>query len=269
MTLRNIALAGLSVFLLSSTPVLSAQLDRMDTAALARQNDVHKVTKSRKKVASKKRQRAEPQKAVLVNNGELRSSEEVHASFLSIIFGGDKQQLLPQTRALDAELARKQERHPFTIKPAFEAQTVPFKGYAKGTLVIDTAKKFLYLVESPTTARRYPIAVGREGLQFKGDAVVGDKQEWPRWIPTKDMQKRDPKAYGKYKDGMPGGPSNPLGSRAIYLYQNGKDTHIRIHGTTEPWTVGHSASNGCFRMYNSEVMDLYRRVPKGAHVVVL
>ncbi|MGN6583894.1 MAG: L,D-transpeptidase [Rhizobiaceae bacterium] len=269
MHLRKIVLAGLGVLLLSSGPVLSAQLDRMDTGALAKQNDIHK-TKSKKKAVSKKRHGAEPQPAALVNNGELRSGEDAHVSFLSVIFGGgDKPEMLPETRALDAELARKQDARPFTIKPAFEPQSVPFSGYPKGTLVIDTSKKFLYLVESSTTARRYPIAVGREGLQFKGDAVVGDKQEWPRWIPTKDMQKRNPKEYGKYKDGMPGGPSNPLGSRAIYLYQNGKDTHVRIHGTTEPWTVGHSASNGCFRMYNSEVMDLYQRVPKGAHVVVL
>lgn len=269
MHLRKIALAGLGLFLLSCGPTLSAQLDRMDTAALAKQNDVHKTTKSRKKVTARRKHAAEPQSATLLNNGELRSAKEVHASFLSVIFGNDKPQLLPETRALDAVLASKQERHPFTIKPAFEPQSVQFTGYSKGTLVIDTAKKFLYLVESPTTARRYPIAVGREGLQFKGDAVVGDKQEWPRWIPTKDMQKRNPKEYGKYKDGMPGGPSNPLGSRAIYLYQDGRDTHIRIHGTTEPWTVGHSASNGCFRMYNSEVMDLYQRVPMGTHVVVL
>jgi len=268
MHLRKLALAGLGVLLLSSGPVLSAQLDGMDTGALAKQNDLHKA-KSKKKTVARRRHGAEPQPAALVNNGELRSGEDAHVSFLSVIFGGDKPEMLPETRALDAALARKQEAHPFTIKPAFEPQSVPFTGYSKGTLVIDTSKHFLYLVQSSDRARRYPIAVGREGLQFKGDAVVGDKQEWPRWIPTKDMQKRNPKEFGKYKDGMPGGPSNPLGARAIYLYQNGRDTHIRIHGTTEPWTVGHSASNGCFRMYNSEVMDLYQRVPKGAHVVVL
>ena len=113
------------------------------------------------------------------------------------------------------------------------------------------------------------LAVGREGLQFKGTASIGDKQEWPRWIPTLDMQKREPKHYGQYKDGMPGGLSNPLGARAMYVYQGKRDTHIRIHGTIQPSSIGTSASNGCFRMYNDQVMDLYRRVKIGTPVVVL
>ena len=104
--------------------------------------------------------------------------------------------------------------------------------------------------------------MGREGLQFKGSVAVGDKQEWPRWIPTLDMQKREPKHYGQYKDGMPGGPKNPLGARAIYLYDGRTDTHLRIHGTNQPQTIGTSASNGCFRMINEHVMDLYRRVAR-------
>jgi lipoprotein-anchoring transpeptidase ErfK/SrfK len=106
-------------------------------------------------------------------------------------------------------------------------------------------------------------------LQYKGDVVVGDKQEWPRWIPTKEMQEREPKKYGQYKDGMDGGPENPLGARAIYLYLGKQDTHLRIHGTNQPQSIGTSASNGCFRMINDHVIDLYRRVRVGTPVVVL
>ena len=142
-------------------------------------------------------------------------------------------------------------------------------GYKRGTIVVNTAERRLYLIESGGKARRYAIAVGRQGLEFKGNGKVGDKQEWPRWIPTEEMQKRDPAKYGKYKDGMDGGPTNPLGARAIYLYQGKKDTHIRIHGTTQPWTIGTNSSNGCFRMVNEHVMDLYNRVSMGADIVVI
>ena len=155
------------------------------------------------------------------------------------------------------------------MRAEFEPQEVEFPGYAPGTIVIDTNAKFLYLVEDRSTARRYAIAVGREGLQFKGSVTVGDKQEWPRWIPTKEMQQREPKKYGQYKDGMDGGPDNPLGARAIYLYQGKQDTHLRIHGTNQPQSIGSAASNGCFRMINDHVMDLYRRVKLGTPVVVL
>ncbi len=95
------------------------------------------------------------------------------------------------------------------------------------------------------------------------------KREWPRWIPTKEMIERNPAQYGRYKNGMDGGPGNPLGSRAMYLFQGNKDTYIRIHGTTQPWTIGSPASNGCFRMTNDDILDLYDRVGMGAKVVVL
>lgn len=210
------------------------------------------------------------------NNGELRSeSPEAKAASRGLfagLFGGSSASsisYLPETRALDSVLQKKEARRPFKVKPEFEPQEVSFTGYAPGTIVIDTGERRLYLVDSITTARRYAIAVGREGLQFKGTVAVGDKQEWPRWIPTLDMQKREPKHYGQYKDGMPGGPENPLGARAIYLYQGKTDTHLRIHGTNQPQTIGTSASNGCFRMINEHVMDLYRRVKMGTKVVIL
>ncbi|MDX8504294.1 L,D-transpeptidase [Mesorhizobium captivum] len=211
------------------------------------------------------------------NNGELRSEQPGQkqtssGGLFAGLFGGQSVSsisYLPETRALDSALARKDAKRPFKVKPEFVPQDVTFTGYEPGTIVIDTSARRLYLVESFSTARRYAIAVGREGLQFKGTVAVGDKQEWPRWIPTLDMQKREPKHYGQYKDGMPGGGENPLGARAIYLYDGKKDTHLRIHGTIAPQSIGTSASNGCFRMINEHVMDLYSRVKIGTKVVII
>lgn len=157
----------------------------------------------------------------------------------------------------------------YGIDPKYMPQDVAFSGYRPGTIVIDPKSKFLYLVESPFSARRYGIAVGKEGLEFKGTATIQTKREWPRWIPTKDMIEREPAHYAKYENGMDGGPGNPLGARALYLSQGNKDTHIRIHGTIQPWTIGSSASNGCFRMVNDHVIDLYNRVSVGTEVIVL
>ncbi|RWL89302.1 MAG: L,D-transpeptidase [Mesorhizobium sp.] len=211
------------------------------------------------------------------NNGELRSEnpgqkQTSSGGLFAGLFGGAQVtsiNYLPETRALDSALAKKDAKRPFKVKPEFVPQDVTFTGYEPGTIVIDTSARRLYLVESFSTARRYAIAVGREGLQFKGTVAVGDKQEWPRWIPTLDMQKREPKHYGQYKDGMPGGGENPLGARAIYLYDGKKDTHLRIHGTIAPNSIGTSASNGCFRMINEHVMDLYSRVKIGTKVVII
>ena len=214
--------------------------------------------------------------ALTGNNGELRSEvigkKQSSGGLFAGLFGGSSSSsvsYLPETRALDQALAKKEAKKQFKVKPEFVPQDVEFSGYEPGTIVIDTSARRLYLVESAFTARRYAIAVGREGLQFKGTVAVGDKQEWPRWIPTLDMQKREPKHYGQYKDGMPGGGQNPLGARAIYLYDGKKDTHLRIHGTIAPQSIGTSASNGCFRMINEHVMDLYSRVRVGTKVVII
>jgi lipoprotein-anchoring transpeptidase ErfK/SrfK len=215
--------------------------------------------------------------ALTGNNGELRSeapgNTQPRGGLFAGLFGGTSSATsmayLPETRALDQALARREAKKQFKVKPEFVPQEVEFSGYNPGTIVIDTSARRLYLVESSSTARRYAIAVGREGLQFKGTVAVGDKQEWPRWIPTLDMQKREPKHYAQYKDGMPGGGQNPLGARAIYLYDGKKDTHLRIHGTIAPQSIGTSASNGCFRMINEHVMDLYSRVRVGTKVVII
>ena len=178
-------------------------------------------------------------------------------------------QFAPDTQEKDALLAEKWDRKPVHIKADFQPQSVRFTGYSSGTIVIDTKKRFLYLVESSFSARRYPIAVGREGMLFTGAATVGAKREWPKWFPTKDMIKNEASKYARYSDGMDGGLSNPLGARAIYLYQGKRDTYIRIHGTNQPNSIGSASSHGCFRMYNEQVMDLYNRVQMGSKVVVL
>lgn len=137
-----------------------------------------------------------------------------------------------------------------------------------GSIHVLSDKHFLYFIALKGVAIRYGVAVGRAELVFRGVAEVGKKVEWPSWKPTREMIERNPKAYAKYADGMPGGPKNPLGARAIYLFQNGRDTAIRIHGTIEPNSIGKSVSNGCLRMVNEHVIDLYDRVALGAPVMV-
>ena len=148
-------------------------------------------------------------------------------------------------------------------------QRIKFSGYQPGTIVIDPRNRFLYLVEERGTARRYSVGVGRAGLAFRGNAIIGRKAKWPSWRPTKNMIRRQPRKYARYARGVPGGPSNPLGARALYLYRSGKDTLYRIHGTNRPSSIGRAVSNGCIRMLNAHVKDLYNRVEIGAPVIVL
>lgn len=156
------------------------------------------------------------------------------------------------------------------VDPSNLRQVVEFEtNEPPGTIVVDTAKRFLYLVQADGTALRYGIGVGQEGLEFTGSGIVGYKREWPRWTPTANMIERNPKLYAPWRGGMEGGAKNPLGARALYLFKGGKDTLFRIHGTSEPWTIGQAVSSGCIRMFNQDVVDLYRRVPSGAKVVVL
>ena len=139
---------------------------------------------------------------------------------------------------------------------------------APGTIVIDTRGPFLYLVEGGGKATRYGIAIGREGFGWTGSGVIGRGAKWPRWTPPPEMIERDP-ALAKWKDGQPGGVTNPLGARALYIYFNGADSGFRIHGTNTPKSIGWAASSGCFRMLNQDAIDLYDRVAMGAKVVVL
>ena len=163
----------------------------------------------------------------------------------------------------------KKPRRKFRLARKYRPQRVAFSGYPVGTLVVDPRRRFIYLVESPGIARRYGVGVGRAGLAFRGSATIQRKAKWPRWTPTRNMIRREPRKYARFAKGVPGGRGNPLGARALYLYRNGRDTMYRIHGTTQPRSIGRAVSNGCIRMLNSHVMDLYNRVPVGARVVVL
>jgi lipoprotein-anchoring transpeptidase ErfK/SrfK len=137
-----------------------------------------------------------------------------------------------------------------------------------GTIVVDPTHRFLYLMLNQGQAIRYGIGVGREGFAWSGAATVKSKQEWPKWFPPSDMMARDSRA-ARWVDGMAGGLDNPLGARALYLWQGKQDTLYRIHGTNEPLSIGHAVSSGCIRMFNQDVIDLYNRVPEGAKVIVL
>ena len=134
-----------------------------------------------------------------------------------------------------------------------------------GTIVIDTGSRHLYLVQAGGRALQYGIGVGRQGFAWKGTAKIERKAEWPSWTPPRDMVKRRP----DLPDHMAGGIDNPLGARAMYLFQGNRDTLFRIHGTNEPDTIGKAVSSGCIRMNNADVIDLYQRVPVGTKVVVL
>lgn len=157
------------------------------------------------------------------------------------------------------------------INPRFLRRDVAYpRDDEPGTIVVDLTARHAYLVLDGSRATRYGIAVGRDrAFNLTGDAIVGRKAQWPSWRPTPDMLARDPLRYGKWVDGMPGGDGNPLGARALYLYQDGADTHYRIHGTVEPWTIGTKASAGCIRMINQDVINLYDRVAVGTRVIIL
>jgi lipoprotein-anchoring transpeptidase ErfK/SrfK len=154
--------------------------------------------------------------------------------------------------------------------PGLFRQEVAFSApYRPGTVVINISERRLYLVQPNGRALRYAVGVGREeALNFQGSAIIGRKSEWPSWTPTATMIRAIPR-YAAYAGGMPGGINNPLGARALYLYRNGQDTHFRLHGTTEPETIGTAVSSGCIRLLNQDIIDLYNRVPVGAPVVVL
>jgi lipoprotein-anchoring transpeptidase ErfK/SrfK len=142
-------------------------------------------------------------------------------------------------------------------------------GEAPGTVIVDTKEKFLYFVLPDKKAIRYGVAVGAEAYGWTGTAVIGRMAEWPHWMPPADMLARWPHLKPTADaGGLPGGPDNPLGSRALYLYQADKDTLYRIHGTNEPDKIGTNVSSGCIRMTDIDAIDLYGRVQVGTKVIV-
>ena len=149
-------------------------------------------------------------------------------------------------------------------------KTVSYRSKHKpGTIIISTSKRKLYFILSETKAIEYGVGVGRQGFEWSGKAKIARKAEWPSWRPPKEMIIREREKYGRELPAfVEGGPTNPLGARALYLYEGGRDTLYRIHGTNAPQTIGLAMSSGCIRMLNEEVIDLYRRVRIGAKVIV-
>lgn len=147
-------------------------------------------------------------------------------------------------------------------------RVVPIQwGIAPNQIHLDPNRFSLYWTLPDSLAIRYRVGVGRPGLYEAGTFYVGAKKEWPSWTPTPDMIERNPTDYAQWADGMPGGPNNPLGARALYLFEPGRgDTFLRIHGTNLPNTIGTAVSNGCARLVNDQIIDLYNRVEEDSQV---
>ena len=157
------------------------------------------------------------------------------------------------------------------VEPNYYRKRVHYRTREKpGTIVVDTSSFYLYLVEPNGKAMRYGVGLGRAGFAWSGRAHVGWKQKWPKWTPPDEMIERQPhlKRYSADNGGMPPGLKNPLGARALYIFQDKEDTLYRIHGTPEFWTIGKAVSSGCVRMMNQDVIDLYERVKSGSSIVV-
>ena len=166
-----------------------------------------------------------------------------------------------------AQRALVQQRRP---APQFQRAHVRISTKEKpGTIIVDSQRKYLYFVEPGGTATRYGVGVGKEGFGWGGNMRVGAKAEWPTWTPPKQMIAREAAKGHIIPNFMDGGPGNPLGARAMYLYHDGRDSLFRIHGTNQPWTIGHEMSSGCIRMMNEDVVDLYSKVPVGTKVIVI
>jgi lipoprotein-anchoring transpeptidase ErfK/SrfK len=170
----------------------------------------------------------------------------------------------PVLNKRDAELVKKAPQH--MLDPSYMKVRMPYKSKEKpGTIIIDTKEKFLYHVQANDEAVRYPVTVGAEAFEWSGEAIVQRKAEWPSWTPPAEMHKR----WSGLPAHFAGGPNNPLGARGLYLYQNGRDTLFRIHGTNEPESIGQAVSSGCIRMLNMDVIHLYESVQLGTKVIVL
>src|SRR5215510_15034869 len=190
---------------------------------------------------------------------------------LGLLLGGCMQSVVEP--ASDANL-KPRDRQLLSNAPYAQAQIPePYRRHivsyhrkeAPGTIVVDSDQRFLYYVLPNNQAIRYGITVGEDAMRWSGVAKVGNMAEWPGWTPTPSEHKR----LGPLPAHVAGGPHNPMGARALYLYESGRDTLYRIHGTNQPEYIGHAISSGCIRMTNEDVIDLYQRVKLGTTVVVL
>jgi len=176
---------------------------------------------------------------------------------------------------LDMYAAMPYERFPIPAVDLRRLKTTHFRqevadptGELPGTIVVHTSERFLYLVQEGGRAIRYGVGIGRDGFTWSGRAEIARKAEWPVWTPPREMIQRLPELE-EYRNGQPPSLTNPLGARAMYIYQNGRDTIYRIHGTGEYWTIGEAVSSGCVRLIHQDVIDLYNRVPVGTKILVM
>jgi lipoprotein-anchoring transpeptidase ErfK/SrfK len=190
---------------------------------------------------------------------------------LGLMLGGCVEATLepaPETslKPRDRELLAHAPYAQASIPEAYRRHIVDYhRKEAPGTIVVDTDARFLYFVLPNHRAIRYGVTVGEEAQAWSGVAKVGNKTEWPTWTPTPGEHQR----LGPLPSVVSGGPHNPMGARALYLYANGKDTLFRLHGTNQPEYIGQAISSGCIRLTNEDVIDLYNRAPMGTTVVVL
>ena len=159
--------------------------------------------------------------------------------------------------------------NPWGLAPRFlPARVEANAGLRPGDIHVDAVARYLYFIEPEGTAMRYGVAIARGNLYEPGTYTIRRKAKWPTWTPTAAMIKRDPATYAQFADGVPGGPTNPLGSRALYLYVGNRDTYLRIHGTPSPRSIGGRASSGCVRMVMAHIIGLYGKVQTGSTAVL-
>jgi lipoprotein-anchoring transpeptidase ErfK/SrfK len=190
---------------------------------------------------------------------------------LGLLAGGCMQSTLePASNAAftdrDKKLLASAPYEQATIPEPYRRHVVDYhRKETAGTIVVDSDARYLYYVLPQGKAIRYGVTVGEDALAFSGVARVGRKEEWPSWTPTTDIKKR----LGNIPSYVAGGPHNPMGARALYIYEGSRDTLYRVHGTNQPEYIGHAISSGCIRLTNEDVIDLYNRVKPGSPVVVL
>jgi lipoprotein-anchoring transpeptidase ErfK/SrfK len=205
---------------------------------------------------------------LLAGAGFLASAALAHAAhplYGGIDFIRDPKLIPPAESPIDYPI----ESYADHLSAKFRKQLVTFGTQnPAGSVIVDPEHRYLYFILGGDQAIRYGVGVGREGFGWSGNATIGLKRRWPRWLPPESMVQRDPHAL-QWANGMPGGPENPLGARALYLEANGIDTLYRIHGTNDPSSIGKAMSSGCVRMLNEDVADLFERVKRGTPVTVL
>lgn len=178
--------------------------------------------------------------------------------------------LLSGAIAAPAFAQTKPNRKTYVVPPEHQPVTLRLRDkFEEGQILVDPNTFSLYWTLPKRQALRFVVGVGKGDLYTPGTFHIGAKKEWPSWTPTKEMIARSPGHYAQYANGMPGGPSNPLGARALYLFTEERgDTFLRIHGTPDPWTIGSAVSNGCVRLVNEQIEQLYALVPMGTKVVL-